>query len=530
MGSFTTAKFEYMNKKNNKQILEKESKKQISAGVLLSYLVILVQFATGLLYTPVVLKTLGQSQYGVYSLCISFLGYLTIMNSGANAAYIRFYVQTKEKDPNRLSNLNGIFAKIFFLLAIISLFCGAIISNFSYDIFGDKINSEEYELVKLCLLFLSFTAAVQVVNCIFSSLVISNEKFIFAKTMNLIVVILNPLLTLPFLLNGYSCVSIVVVQLIMTLLSLGGNAYFCFKKLNAKFDFRYNDITLLKRILYFAGFIVLQSIMDQMNWQIDKFILARTHGTTEISLYSVGANFNNYYMTFSAALSSVFIAQINKLHARNDTDGINSLFIKSGRVFTYFVWLFMSAYIIFGKQFIVRWAGLEYEESYWIGMLIMLPVTASLMMGLAQDIARAMNKHHIQVLINFAICIVNVLISIPLSIKWGAKGAAIGTFLAEICMCVLIEPIYYRKVLGLNIWDLICKLGRIIPGIMIPLLYGFYLNFLGIIKTEYSSVLLLGLTYACVYFISMWLLAMNYSEKVIVKKCFNKIGNLIWSR
>ncbi len=508
-------------------MVENESKKQISAGVILSYLVIIVQIVTGLLYTPVVLKTLGQSQYGVYSLCISFLGYLTIMNSGANAAYIRFYVQTKEKSPGNLSKLNGIFAKIFLLMAVISLFIGMIISDFSYDIFGDKINGEEYALVKECFRFLSITASIQVVNCIFSSLVISNEKFIFAKIVNLIVVILNPMLTLPFLLNGYSCVVIIVVQLTMMLFSLGGNVYFCFKKLDVKFDFKYNDITLLKRILCFAGFIVLQSVMDQMNWQIDKFILARTHGTTEISLYSLGANFNNYYMTFSAALSSVFIAQINKLHARDDAEGINSLFVKSSRIFTYFVWLFISAYLVFGRQFIIRWAGDEYAESYWIGAFIMLPVTLSLMMGLAQDIARAMNKHHIQVLINFAICIVNVLISIPLAIKWGAKGAAIGTFFAESCMCVLVEPIYYRKVLGLNIWDLMCKLCEIIPGILIPILYGVYLNYFDIIKEDYSSILFLGMTYVCIYFISMWFLSMNNSEKIIVVKFFNKIGKLL---
>ena len=89
--------------------MERETKKQMSFGIVLSYMIIIAQFATGLLYTPIVLKTLGQSQYGIYSLCTSFMGYLTIMNSGANAAYIRFYVQTKEKNPKKIPGLNGVF-------------------------------------------------------------------------------------------------------------------------------------------------------------------------------------------------------------------------------------------------------------------------------------------------------------------------------------------------------------------------------------------------------------------------------------
>ena len=98
--------------------MENEVKRQMSLGVILSYAVIIAQFATGLLYTPIVLKTLGQSQYGVYSLCTSFIGYLTLMNSGANAAYIRFYVQTKVNEPKKISSLNGTFLKIFVVLEI----------------------------------------------------------------------------------------------------------------------------------------------------------------------------------------------------------------------------------------------------------------------------------------------------------------------------------------------------------------------------------------------------------------------------
>ena len=46
----------------------------------------------------------------------------------------------------------------------------------------------------------------------------------------------------------------------------------------------------------------------------------------------------------------------------------------------------------------------------------MLPVTASLTMGLGQDIARAMNKHRLQILINLGICVVNAIVSLPLAI------------------------------------------------------------------------------------------------------------------
>ena len=503
--------------------MEIESKKQISVGAILSYLVIIVQFATGLIYTPIVLKSLGQSEYGVYSLCTSFIGYLTIMNAGANAAYIRFYVQTKIKEPYKLPTLNGIFLKIFIVLALIALSGGWLVGIYSPIIFGNKISFEEYELVRICFKLLSVNAAVQVINCVFSSLIIANEKFIFLKIINLIVAVINPLLTIPFLLSGYSCVSIILVHLTTMLMTLSINLFYCLSKIKVSFLLKGGETALFKSIVLFAGFIVLQSIMDQVNWQIDKFILARTHGTGEISVYSVGATFNRYYITFSSALASVFIAQVNKLQANNDIVGINELFIKSSRLFAYFIWLFISAFVIFGKEFVLRWAGNEYGKSYLIGLLLMLPVTASLTMGLAQDIARAMNKHQIQIFINFLICIVNGIVSIPLAIKWGAIGSAIGTFAAEICMCLIAEPIYYHKVLGLHIRELIKQIVQLVPGVVLPIVFGIIINYYNLIKPNYANIAFFGIIYVIIYIFSMRILAFNESEKILFNRLFYKL-------
>ena len=42
---------------------------QLKAGAALNYVVILLNIAVGLLYTPYMLRMMGQSEYGLYSLC-----------------------------------------------------------------------------------------------------------------------------------------------------------------------------------------------------------------------------------------------------------------------------------------------------------------------------------------------------------------------------------------------------------------------------------------------------------------------------
>lgn len=146
----------------------------------------------------------------------------------------------------KISSLNGTFLKIFVVLAFLALLGGWFIGIFSPIIFGDKISTEEYTLVKTCFKFLALNTSVQVINCVFSSLIIANERFIFAKIVHLIVAILNPVLTLPFLFAGYSCVSVIVVHLATMTITLLINILYCIRTLGVCFDLKQKDNVLLK--------------------------------------------------------------------------------------------------------------------------------------------------------------------------------------------------------------------------------------------------------------------------------------------
>lgn len=63
---------------------------QLKAGAFLNYVVILLNLAVGLLYTPYMLRMMGQSEYGLYSLVASVISYLTVLDLGMGNATIRY--------------------------------------------------------------------------------------------------------------------------------------------------------------------------------------------------------------------------------------------------------------------------------------------------------------------------------------------------------------------------------------------------------------------------------------------------------
>lgn len=105
--------------------MNKDTSKQIKIGVILSYLFVFFSFLINFIYSPVLTKYLGQSHYGTYSLVISIVGYLEILNNGMASTYIKFsskYIKNEEK----LANINRCY--IYYLYGL----CGSISINWNY--------------------------------------------------------------------------------------------------------------------------------------------------------------------------------------------------------------------------------------------------------------------------------------------------------------------------------------------------------------------------------------------------------------
>ena len=118
---------------------------QRKIGVILSYGGQFVKILVGLIYTPIMLRLLGQSEYGLYQLVFSVVSYLSLFSLGFGSSYMRFYSRFQvQKDDIGIARLNGMFLIIFSFLSIVCIFCGSVMVNNIEVIFGTGLTVEEY--------------------------------------------------------------------------------------------------------------------------------------------------------------------------------------------------------------------------------------------------------------------------------------------------------------------------------------------------------------------------------------------------
>ena len=247
---------------------------QLKAGVILSYFSEGIGILIGLLYTPIMLRLLGQSEYGLYQLASSVISYLSLLSLGFGSSYVRYYSRYKvQNDDRAIAKLNGMFMTIFIVIGVICVLAGSVLVLNVNNMFKNSLTYDEVNTARILMILMVFNLAISFPGSVFSSNVTANEQYLFQKIVAILNRLLNPFITLPLLMLGYKSIAVVVVQTILSVVSLIINWIFCKKKLGMTFDFKNFEWKFLKSLFMFSFWIFLNQIIDQINWSVDKFVL-----------------------------------------------------------------------------------------------------------------------------------------------------------------------------------------------------------------------------------------------------------------
>lgn len=499
-------------------------KSELKSGAILSYLSLFIGTFIQILYTPIMLRLLGQSEYGLFTLANSVIGYLGVLDLGLGNAIVRYTAKYRALDDKEGEyNLNGMLVIAYSIISIIVIIAGSIIVANAQSIFSNSLSIQEQNTIKTLIMIMVFNMAISLPFGIFGAIVTAYEKFTFQKTLGIIKSIVNPFVMLPLLFIGYKSIGMAIATTFINILYILVNVYYCFKVLKIKIKFKNIDISLFKEIFGYSFFIFLNMIVERIYWGTDQLILGVVSGTTMVSIYAIGSQLNTYYMTFSTAISGVFLPRITQMVTRNaSNEEISNLFIKIGRIQYIILAFIMCGFILIGQEFIDIWAGQGYDTSYYITLAVMLPLTIPLIQNLGISILQAKNIHQFRSNLYIVIALVNIIISIPLAKILGGFGCALASGICFFIGNGVIMNIYYYKKINIDIpkfWKNIIKMSiPIIASLVLGMISTSFIDGSGFI-----ALIAKGLIFTIIYATLVLKFAMNDYEKNLVISPLSKI-------
>lgn len=501
----------------------KSSKNQIKIGSMLSYIQIFINTVVSLLYTPFMIASLGKSEYGLYNIASSSVAMLSVLSLGFNSGYLRYYSKYKaKKDETNVSKLNGLYIIIFSVIGLIALICGMFLMVNIRLVFKNGLTEAEYSLARKLMFFIVIDMAISFPLGVLSHIISAHERFIFLKTVGMIKSILNPLLVFPLLLMGYKSITLVTVSLLLTISTYCIHGYYVFKVLDCKFIFHNFPKGIFWEIFSYTGFVALNLFVRQFNGNIDRIILGRYVGTTEVAIYTVGHSVFSYYHSFSSAIANVFGPYIHRIANSTKDKAIlrkefTEVFVKVARIQFLILTLICSGFIFFGRKFIELWVGSDFDRAYYVAVILLVSVTVPYTQNIGIEIQRSQVLHRFRSIAYSIMAIFNFTISVYLCQFLGAIGCTIGTAVSWLFANVIMMNTYYHKKCNIDIWAYWKNIIKICRGLIIPVLVGVaYKRLFDCTKTMFWAIGIV--VYTVVYCCSMWMFSLNEYEKNMILK------------
>lgn len=412
---------------------------------------------SGLVLSSFLLKSLGDTEYGLYQTVSSFSSYLVLLEFGTGTVMTRniSICLTQESPEKRKDAIDKNYSTVWVISLILSvvMFLGAMLFYLNLgSIYSRTMNTEQVVYAKRIFLLLIVNIIAGYLNQNTNGFLLANEEYTFANTLNLFRVALRTILLIAILSAFRFAILIAVIDTGLSIIVF--TVTFIYGKMNyhPKLSLKKFDKKVFATSIPMCIALLLQTLTNQANNNVDKFVIGVMMNLESVSLYSVAQYVFSMFATVGTIPVSMFLPEVSKniakkLSPREMTDTL----IRPCRLTVMICGSIVCGFFAIGRQFVYLLYGPEKIDAWLYSLIIIIPMFFNMTNAVIINILDIKNKRIVRSLALLGTTVANILLTIWFINLWGVIGAVIATAITLLIGNVLILNIYYHKAFGLRI-------------------------------------------------------------------------------
>ena len=466
--------------------------------------------------TPIILRSLGDKEYGIYALVMGFIAYSFNLNFGrAITKYIAEYRISGETE--KISDI--ISATLFINISVGIVVILMVIISAGYlvtDVFQIEAAAQSETVTALHIA--SLTLFFLMLNQVFNSILQGIHRFdTFSKITNFnsAAIILG---NIYLALNGYGLIFLLGWNLLVTFISC---LLFIFSAKRHLPEFGINlriSAATVKIVLKFSAGVIGYQIMANLFVLFERGWITGKLGAENLTYYVVPMSLAIYIHSFISSIVVVVFPLASEL--RNQPEKLLRLYFKATKVVCFLIIFIETTTIIHSHDFLTLWMGArgaEFAEKTYL-ILIFHAATFSFLavQTIAWQMTEGLGYPQFNTLI-YGICLtVNSVLLVILTKDYGITGIAFSRFIGFSTMFFAIfyvEKWFFGKI-QVKFWArLLVLLGAaaVLSVIFQKFITGYYpLSWFSLIASVGGG----GIIYCLTVFFSGYITA---DEKLLIK-------------
>ncbi len=497
---------------------QSETSKSIFRNVLYGFSTWILPMGLSFIATPIIVKSLGDQDYGIYALVLGFVGYS--FNFSFGRAITKYIAEYRAKGENE--KIPDLISSAFFINLVVGLFSVSVICFFAnwLVLFVLKIDVESQSKSVTALYIASAIIFFSMLSQIFNSVLQGIHRFdVYSKIFNFYnLALLSGNLILAI--SGYKLISLFVWNLSVTCLTCAVFAISA-KRLVPEFKLRFKfQPETLKLIVKYSYGVIGYQILANLLLFFERSWIFRQLGAESLTYYVVPMMLAIYIHAFVSSLMIVIFPLASELN--EDREKLLRLYTKATKIIILFVAFFGTTIIVESRFFLSLWMTPEFADRAWM-LLIVHTITFSLVaiQTVSWQMTEGLGYPNYNFLLFLVCLIISVSLMIGLTPNFGSLGIAIGRMAgySTIFLSIFYVEKWFFKKVQVKFWIKVISILAVSSAAS-ALTERFIIQ-----SYSESWLVLAGATVvgAFVYFFMVWIMGfVSEDEKLLFKKLLSR--------
>ena len=425
----------------------------IAKNIFSNYVGIAGAIIIAFLLSPFLVHTLGDTQYGIWSIVSALTGYMALLDLGVSSAIAKYVARFKAlKDYHSLNTVIASGLAIMIVVGVLLVILSPLLASGVVRLSG--IEGPLADTVYTLVIVASIDICIFVITGVLIGSMYGFQRFEVINAVNLTVSLIRALLFYYALTHGYGLVTMGIISLVGNIVA--GLCMLLALKMtepNVRINLKKAERPTVVSIFNFSKFTFLSMVAMQLVYYSDAFVIGYFMSAAAITYYTIPWSLAEYTNKLILAVAQTFTPVFSGQDATEGNDDIYQTYITGTKLMLFISNLLCGGVLVVGYYFLSIWMGPHYAEKCAVILSIMFVTQA--VKGpqlLSYSILLATSRHKIFSFYNFCFSILNLALSIILIQKYELIGVAVGTAITQIIFYGIITPILANRVLGSSLW------------------------------------------------------------------------------
>jgi O-antigen/teichoic acid export membrane protein len=419
----------------------------VTVNILSNWLAMVLTEVTSFIVMPILIRGLGDFQYGLWALVGSVLDCYGLLDLGVRSTlhrYVGRYKGTGERQA--LNETVGTALAITCCVGVLVLALTAILVAVLPSLVSLPAGTRS--TVRGLLGLLGVAIAVQFPCGVLGAYLCGMQRFDLYNASSVGVAILRSVATVVVVRMGYGLIAIGVATLASSCLWLIVNwCLVTWVDRTASISLRHANWARMKELSSFSIWAFVISVGDYLRFYTDSTVIARVLTIALVTPFSVAARLVQYVKQVVIGFVGPLMPLMSALEGRGELPEMRDLFLRSTR-WTALLSLFLSVLLAANGEALLRhWLGPKFLVSYPLLIALLVGQVAELSQYPSNVVLLARSKHRAQGYWTLVEGFVNLCLSIYWGRKYGLIGIALGTTVPMLVTKMIVQPWYALRTL-----------------------------------------------------------------------------------